>query len=477
MLYLVYSYILLYNITVYVNRMKYMKNPHSASIPILQANLERRRNAAAIGEEITELAAHIHAATFLLLEKIREFDLLDGWVLDGVSSCAHWLQWQCGMNLGAAREKVRVAQALAELPKISAAFGAGRISYSKVRAMTRVATPKNEQFLLGIARHGTAAHVEKVVSNYRRCKRLEVLKRENQRHAQRELSWYMDGDGMWVFKGKFTPEQGALIGKALESAMNELFKEQHNEPEDVSAETLSGVGHTLAKPHPIATRRADALERVAEAYLAGEGGDRSGGDRYLVNIHTEPSVLSEGGEAAESECEDCGNVSAETSRRMACDASLIHWHAGVSGEPLNISHKSRTIPPAIRRALQRRDGGCRFPGCTCRKFVDAHHIRHWADGGETRLNNLVLLCRRHHRLVHEGGFGVKARPDGDIRFTYPDGRVLPPAPDGRFRGNVDSIRLLNRQNGLDITHQTLPPHWLGERMDQDLAQLGMHSLE
>jgi hypothetical protein len=290
-----------------------MKNPPLSALPIIQANLERRRSAAAIGEEITELAAHIHAAMFLLLEKIREFDRLDGWKLEGVHSCAHWLQWQCGMNLGAAREKVRVAKALAELPKISESFSEGRISYSKVRAMTRVATPKNEKFLLQIARYGTAAHVEKVVSNYRKGKRLEVLKTDNRRHAQRELSWFVDADGMWVLKARFTAEQGALIKNALESSMNELFEEQRGEAEDVSAETPVGDDPIVVKPHPVATRRADALERMADAFLSGNTGDRSGGDRYLINIHTEVDVLTEDGETAESECADCGNVSAETS--------------------------------------------------------------------------------------------------------------------------------------------------------------------
>jgi hypothetical protein len=343
--------------------------------------------------------------------------------------------------------------------------------------MTRVATPKNEKYLLSIARHGTAAHVETVVRNYRRGKRLEALMAENNRHANRELSWYLDGDGMWVFKGKFTAEQGALIKKALESAMSELFEEQKNEPSDISAEMPQGVNPIEVKPYPVATRRADALERVAETFLAGGKGERSGGDRYLVNIHTEVETLTANGESAESECEDCGHVSAETSKRMACDASVVHWNNDKSGEPLNIGRKSRTIPPAIRRALKRRDWGCRFPGCTCSKFVDAHHIRHWADGGETSMDNLVLLCRRHHRLVHEGGFELQTLPDGEIWFIYPDGRTLPAAPDGRFRGNADTIRVDNRNNGLEITPETLPPLWRGEVMDQDLAQLGMQSLE
>lgn len=454
-----------------------MKNTTPEPTHINQANIDRIRIAASLGEEITELAAHIHAATFLLLQKIREFDELEGWHLPGLASCAHWLQWQCGTNLGAAREKVRVARALPELPKISKSFSEGRISYSKVRAMTRVATPKNEEVLLGIARHGTAAHVEKVVSNYRRCKRLEVLEEDNNRHAHRELSWYTDANGMWVLNGRFTAEQGALIEKALEAAMNELFEEQRDEPEDVSAETPVGVISYMPKPHPVDTRRADALERVAETCLSGEPGEHSGGDRYMVNIHTEPEVLKKDGDVAESECEGCGHVSAETSRRMACDASVVHWHEGRDGEPLNIGRKSRTIPPAIRRALKRRDGGCRFPGCTCNKFVDAHHIRHWADGGETRIDNLVLLCRRHHRLVHEGGFGVQVQADGSIRFTYPDGRILPSSNDGRFHGNVSSVLDVNKRNDIRITPETLPSLWTGEEMDQDLAQLAMHSRE
>jgi hypothetical protein len=109
--------------------------------------------------------------------------------------------------------------------------------------------------------------------------------------------------------------------------------------------------------------------------------------------------------------------------------------------------------------------------------VDAHHIQHWADGGETSMANLVLLCRRHHRLVHEGGFGVQARADGEIHFTYPDGRALTPSPDGPFRGNSGFIQNENSKRGLQITAETLPPLWTGEVMDQDLAQLGMQSLE
>ena len=464
-----------------------MPHPHPIAPLHHYPDPQHFRNLERLGEEITQLAAHIHAATFQLLQLIREFDEQEGWSGEGVNSCAHWLNWKCGTNLGAAREKVRVAHCLPDLPLISAAFREGKVSYSKVRAMTRVATTNNEEDLLTIAQHGTAAHVERLVSVYRRLQRNEALEEENIRHAQRELSWTMDSDGMWLFRGKFTAEQGALIAKALEAAMDQMFHESVEEPSDVSAEMPAGVDGCLPVPHPVATRRADALERVAEAWFArpsenGEGanrsgGDRSGGDRYLLNIHTDIETLKADGESSASELDGHGCVSAETSRRMACDCSVVHWHDSGDGETLNIGRKSRSIPPATRRALQRRDRGCRFPGCTCTRFVDAHHIHHWADGGETNMDNLVLLCRRHHRLVHEGGFGVSRSGSGAIEFTYSDGRVMESGRDRRFRGNVVSIQATNRDRGLNITPETLPPHWLGEDMDYSLAVMALQSRE
>jgi hypothetical protein len=224
------------------------------------------------------------------------------------------------------------------------------------------------------------------------------------------------------------------------------------------------------RPQPIATRRADALERLADAFLAGDTGTASGGDRYLINIHTEPEVLQADGDGAEAECEDGGHVAAETSRRMACDASVVKWREDEDGEPLSIGRKTRTIPPAIRRALHRRDGGCRFPGCSCARFVDAHHIVHWADGGETAMDNLVLLCRRHHRLVHEGGFGVHIGAGNEIWFSYPAGDTLPATADGRCRGNAELIRVFSAKKELDITARTLPPEWDPGPMDYNYAQ-------
>jgi len=445
-----------------------------------------------IEDQITELAAHIHAANYRLLGLIRRFDAAGGWGGPGLRSCAHWLNWKCGIGLNAAREKLRVAHALADLPKISAAFAQGEISYSKVRAMTRVATVENEEFLLMIARHGTASHVERAVRQFRRARRCQALDAENERHARRSLTWRLDEDGSFLLSGRFPPEQGERIMKAIEAAMEEIEAEQEN----VTAETSPEPSMDQPLPCPVAQRRADAIERLADAFLSGAGGVVYGGDRCTLHVHTDMETLRADGDGAESTLEHGGNVSAETSRRLACDCGVVDWvetkdgdlagaecqgrrpdPRGMAAEILNVGRKTRSIPPAIRRALQHRDGGCRFPGCTAHKYVDAHHIVHWADGGETKLDNLVTLCRHHHRAVHEGGFDVRLGADGEPVFFDRQGRRIPAAPEKRYRGNAFALMMQNRRAGIDVTAETCIPAWQGERMDDDLVVESLFELE
>jgi len=439
---------------------------------------QRRQHIEHLEDQITELAAHIHAAMFRLLELVREYDECEGWGGKGLISCAHWLNWKCGIDLGTAREKVRVAHALKVLPLISEEFRNGRVSYSKVRAMTRVATAKNEDYLLMIARHGTAVHVERLVRNYRKVRRSEALDRENTRHAQRELHWYVDDEGYWVIRGRLTAEQGALVQVVLEQAMDEDFREQQDVPEGTSS--TEPLDEIHSRPEPVASRRADALVRIAQAYSG--NAHCNSGDRFMVHVHTDMETLKSDGTGGEAELRESGNIAAETARRISCDAGLVHWLDSSSveqpgGEPLSIGRKSRTIPPAIRRALQRRDGGCRFPGCTCSRFVDAHHIQHWADGGETAMDNLLLLCRHHHRLVHEGGFGICTSTLGMIEFTNPAGEAIPTGPARNSRGNVWSLFEQHSESGIHITPKTAQSVWLGEKMDDDMAIQVMLQLE
>lgn len=354
-----------------------------------------------LGVEITELCSYIYAATYQLLVKIREFDENEYWAVGGVCSCAHWLNFKCGIGMNAAREKVRVAHALAKLPLICEAFRKGQVSYSKVRAMTRIADESNEDYLLMIADHGTAHHVEKLVSQYRRCKRLQDVTNANETHKNRELHYFHDEDGSLVIKARFPAEQGALILKAIDMAIEA-------QETDVTAET--------SEAETISVHRADALAEIAETYMQTEPVPSSTADRYQVVVHVtaETSLSSE---VENAHIEGGPHVTAETSRRIACDCTAVGVIDGENGEPLSIGRRSRTIPPAMRRALRFRDKGCRFPGCTNTRFIDGHHIRHWADSGETSLENLVQLCRHHHRLVHEGGFDCKRRMNGEFEFT------------------------------------------------------------
>jgi 5-methylcytosine-specific restriction endonuclease McrA len=443
----------------------------------------------ALGDEIARLAAHLHAATYQLLVLIRAFDEREGWG-NGFRSCAEWLSWRTGIAPGAAREKVRVARALGSLPRISGSMARGEMSYSKVRALSRVATPENEGELLETARHTTAAQLERLVGAWRRVDRLEEVEREREGHQRRYLRLYPDEDGSYVLRGRLDPEVGALLQQALAWAGEALYRREAGEARERAGASVEGG--EAREPVELAStatqRRADALGLLAERAMvaanfeadgeAGEAGaepesPRAPGsaDRFQVVVHVDAEALREGSEEGEAVLADSGlGVSAETSRRWACDSGVVEMRHDPEGGVLDVGRKRRTVPPAIRRALDHRDGGCRFPGCGCR-YTDAHHIRHWADGGETRLDNLVLLCRRHHRAVHEEGFRVE-RVEGDaVRFYRPDGRLLPevPASPGVPEEPVRELVRVHRERGFEPDAWTAPPLWWGEALDLSLA--------
>ena len=374
-------------------------------------------------EEIAVLAARIHAATHRLLVLVAEYDRRRGWELGGHRSCAHWLAFRTGIDLGAAREKVRAARALTGLPATSAAMRRGELSFSMVRALTRVATPENESELLELARGCTTAQLERIVRGFRLGSRQSEADREAARHEARSFSILPDVDGMYVVRGRLTPEVGTLLMRTVEAAGDALFRKLGPAvvPEGVSAETSTKAS---------AQRRADAIGLVAERALAAGFGENSAcvsvsgtrAERYQVVLHVDADTLTGHEGLGRSEFADGTRVSSETSRRLACDASVVPLRHGSEGETIDVGRRTRTVPPAIRRALEARDRGCRFPGCGLR-FTDAHHVRHWADGGETKLENLILLCRHHHRLVHEAGWKVRWWQGGRPAFVDPRGQL------------------------------------------------------
>ncbi len=529
-----------------------------------------------LGERIAELAARINSAEARMMTLIADFDRRGGW-RDGFGSCAEWLAWRTGVKIGSARERVRTARALERLPQTAEALRRGSVSYAKVRALTRVATPEREAELLEFARAGSAAKLERTVRTWRRLSREGELTAERARHRARAFSVFVDGEGMYVVRGRLEPEAGAVLMRAVEAASDALFRREPHHGPDAPPATEADARRRSGR------RRADAVGLLAERALAagfGEGDGsrsdrdavappghqpnatprshpghldehgvdevRSGGDahgppgrdadnprhhevddirsrdarhptghdprapsdhdlhglpggdtdarpdrgtdddpptrssggpkptnppqsrhlsraqprsgtepptqpldrpksthqppapappdirsgtraeRYQVVVHCDAATLAADGEPGRSDL-DGVRVSAETSRRMACDAAVVAMVHARDGSVLSVGRRTRTIPPHIRRALDERDRGCRFPGCACR-FTEAHHVRHWADGGATSLRNTLLLCRRHHRAVHEGRVKVSVNADGTVLFVTPGGRILVDAP-------------------------------------------------
>ena len=306
-------------------------------LPDKAAGLQRQAETAVLGDAIAELAARIQAATYELLVMIREFDDRGGWG-QGFTSCAHWLNWRTGLAMGAAREKVRVARALAELPRLSAEMRRGALSYSKVRALTRVATPETEARLLDFARCATAAHVERLVRAWRRVDRIAAAEDDRRRHESRHLEVWVDEDGMLVVHGRLSPEVGAVVQRALEAASDRLYH-------DSEAKAEVSVGQ----------RRADALGLVAESALAADLDRGTAGDRYQVVVHVGADGLRDDAAAGQAALEDGIGVSAQMSRRLACDASTVVMTHARDGTVLDVEdgraqdpHRSGARPAPFR---------------------------------------------------------------------------------------------------------------------------------
>jgi hypothetical protein len=274
------------------------------------------------------------------------------------------------------------------------------------------------------------------------------------RHAGRALYLHHDEDGMVVVRGRLEPEVGALLMQAIAAAREELYQRRRARADQ------AGDRPTMAQ------QRADALALLAETALHHGIDPGVSGERYQVVVHVDAPVLADPAGEGNSTLEDGMRVSAETSRRLACDASRVVMRHDEAGRVVEIGARTRTVPPALRRVLDHRDRGCRFPGCGVR-ITQAHHVRHWAQGGPTTLSNLALLCRRHHRAVHEDGYQIARASDGTLRFSRPDGRPLPetPSPPRIAADPVNELRAQHDAGGVRLTGRSLRAGWAGERLD------------
>ena len=358
---------------------------------------------------IGRLVRQTNADSYRMLVLVREFDDRFGWKKWGYKSCAEWLSWRASITLSAAREKVRTAHALRGLPAISAAFAEGRLSYSKARALTRVAHMHDEDLLLAYALDANVARVEE------RCRQIRNVLPDSVHHATR--AWENRSLTMWRDEARGTLrltvevpiEEGEIIARALDCAV-------------AGGEVATGVDpDAIAESKGTAwcAQQADALVAVAKSYLGGGNGGEGAAtaDHYQVVVHADATALTGGAGRAD--------LPIDTVKRLLCDCSLVTVVEDDHGKPLDVGRKQRTVSTPLRRALYARDRGCTFPGCHRNRYLDGHHLEHWVNGGETSPDNMTLLCTHHHRLLHQGAFSIAKEAGDTLRFVTADGRTIP----------------------------------------------------
>jgi hypothetical protein len=400
-----------------------------------------------LGDELCELAGHLAAAEAEWLAKLAAFDRRRVWATDGCRSGAHWLGWKLGFGHSTACEKVRVARALEGLPVMRAAFSRGELSYCKVRALTRVATPATEAELTETARYATGAHLARLVRGYRTVERQVSPAGDTDGPGEFFFRTLVDDDGSLIGSFRLPPAEGATLRAAIEA---------HESP----------AGDTDQDP---AERSAEAVVAMAESALAAVDPEVS---RWAVTVHvTEETLVGHDPDGA-AWLQDGTPLEADTALRVACDCAIERLRQGRGKVVLDLGRRQRVVSRTQRRALMARDGGCRYPGCVADRHLRAHHIVHWVHGGRTDLANLILLCGHHHWLVHDGGYDVRGNADTGVWFIDAHGDRIDPTSRSP-RSEPSRIRRHHDDCGLRITPATARSRWAGESCDIDQWVCGL----
>jgi hypothetical protein len=414
--------------------------------------------------EITTLAGQISAATCLLVEAIAAYDRREGWATWECRSMTHWLTWRAAMSAPTAREHIRVGHALYELPLIREQFASGQLSYSQVRALTRIAVPVTESQLVELARSMTASQLDRLASRYRGV-RAATTETAKERHSRRQMVSYLDDDGMRVIIVRQPPEEAAVVLRAVDAAAERAWQTRK------AAVAAAEEGIDPDVDESVLARRADALVSLAETAASADpsfvtAASDTSVDRALLVLHVSPETLANDDPDGACHVDHGPAVAPETARRIGCDAATVTATQQPDGT-IEVGRRSRRISPSLRRALNLRDQTCIFPGCDSATRTEAHHVRHWTAGGPTTLENLAVLCGFHHHRLHEGGYSMRAKPGvtttaaaNSWEFVRPDGRAIPDT------GDV----LQGRHDGLpaacnDIEPDACTPQWDGTRLD------------
>jgi hypothetical protein len=399
--------------------------------------------------EICELAGHLTAATCRFLVLLGDFDARRGWASWEMTSCAAWLSWKCQMSSGTAREHVRVARALRELPVIRGEFGAGRLSYAKVRALTRIASPETEAGLAEIAGPMTGNQLERFARAHRQVSTVD----DADSRIRRRLAWRFEEDGSLSGTFHLPPLAGAVLLKALRAAVSDSDHPQEEQEARLSVDTPAAARTDC----PTSASLADGLLVIAEAFLADKIAEASDPEVYQVIVHVGTDAITpdgrpagagegrDGGVArvsaetraarpgdpadpARCHVEDGPAISVTTAQMIGCSASWSWMLHDSAGKLLDLGRRRRRPSAALRRAARERDTcRCRFPGCESRR-VDLHHIRYWSNGGR------------------------------------PDGTAIPASPPLPEPGGT-----IGDCHDADINPDTIIPPWYGERLDLDYA--------
>lgn len=456
----------------------------------------KRQRIDELAEEIATTAASIDAAKHSLLTTIRTFDDLKGWAAQGATSCAAWLSWRIGVGLGAAREQVRVARRLAELPQIDAALKSGELSYTKVRAMTRVATAANEELLMHQARGSTGAQLERICAAFVRLPDGDRPTDPERRYVRKRTH----RDGTMTLEMRLLPDEVDELWGALRQTQDLLAPTQSERASmadaalhwaRLEAQAITSAGNEVhpeerqgrAAPLP-SESPTPATESASSATTQPRPAGAPRAMQPLLFVHLRPEHLDDARipgtpandtgeiERWRAELHDGTLIGGESLKRIACDCGLVATLVDGQGNPLNLGRRRRTVSVPLMRALRLRDRGCRFPGCKHRAYTQAHHIRHWCEGGETNEENLVLLCQQHHVAVHEGGYVVEAHRDeagSTFIFRDPDGHLIPRVPPRPALPDGGQTFLRKRQRAQGV-HAVRPvPLWDGTPLDLEAA--------